>query len=165
MAALALSALWRDGAHEAVWVLDHLDGRSRSLKESETRGVLVFSGLGTPEVNVMVPVGEDITVIGDLVHRRWGLVVEYEGVQHQEDRAQYGSDIERYALLRAAGVGYVQATHEKLQDARTMVGETFRALLARGYDGPPPEFGERWQLLVATVSAAVGPRRDRAAVS
>ena len=159
---LALSALWRDGAHEAVWILDHLDPRSRSLKESETRAVLVFSGLPAPEVNVPVPVGEEVTVLGDLVYRRWRVVVEYEGSHHQEDRAQYVADLDRYALLRAAGITYVQATHEKLSHARTLVGEVFRTLVAKGYDGPPPSFGGQWRLLFAPVSAAVGPRRDRA---
>ena len=64
---LALAQLWRDGAHEAIWVLDHLDGRSRSLKESETKAVLVFAGLAAPALNVPVDVGEDVVLIGDLV--------------------------------------------------------------------------------------------------
>lgn len=158
---LALSALWRDGAHEAVWVLDHLDGRSRSLMESETRAVLRFSGLPTPEVNVPVDVGEDIEVIADLLYRIWRLVVEYEGVQHQEDRAQYNADLDRYALLRGAGIPYVQVTKEKLQHSRTLVGEIYRALLALGYDGPAPSFGEHWRQLFLPLSLAVGPRRAR----
>lgn len=164
--ALALSALWRNGAHEAIWVLDHLDGRCRSLKESETKAVLQFAGLERPEVNVRLDVGEDVVVIGDLVFERWGLVVEYEGAHHQQDRHQYVADLDRYALLRATGVGYVQATHEKLSHARTLVGEVYRALLARGYDGPPPTFGEAWRTLFLRVHDVVGPRRDhRRAVS
>ena len=146
-----------------MWILDHVDVRSRSLKESETRAVLEFSGLPAPEVNVTVPVGEEVTVIGDLVYRRWRVVVEYEGSHHQEDRAQYVADLDRYALMRNADVTYVQATHEKLAHARTLVGEVFRALVAQGYAGAPPVFGERWRLLFARVSVAVGPRRDRAA--
>lgn len=160
---LALSAPWRDGAHEAIWVLDHLDARSRSLKESETRAVLVFAGLPPPEVNTAVDVGEDVEVISDLAYRRWSTVVEYEGRQHQEDRAQYVADLDRYGLLRGAEVRYVQVTHEKLSHARTLVGEVYRALLAGGYDGPPPTFGEHWRQLFLPVSVAVGPRRDRIA--
>ncbi|MFC4786021.1 hypothetical protein ACT8ZV_16200 [Nocardioides sp. MAHUQ-72] len=160
---LALSALWRDGAHEAVWILDYLDERSRSLKESEMRAVLEFSDLPAPDVNVPVPVGEDVTVIGDLVYTRWRTVVEYEGAQHQEDREQYVADLGRYALMRGAQVTYVQVTREKLARARTTVGEVFRALVANGYDGPPPVFGEKWRLLFAQVSDAVGPKNRRAA--
>jgi hypothetical protein len=158
---LALSAPWRDGAHEAIWILEHLDRRARSLKESETRAVLVFAGLPTPEVNGTVDVGGDVEVIGDLVYRRWRTVVEYEGVHHQEDRSQYHSDIDRYALLRGARVNYVQATKERLAHARTFVGEVYRALLTGGYDESPPKFDDRWRLLFLPVSVAVGPRRDR----
>jgi hypothetical protein len=161
--ALALSAPWRDGAHEAVWVLDHLNGRSRSLKESEARAVLRFAGLPAPEVNVAVDVQEDVEVIGDLVFRPSGLVVEYEGRQHQEDRRQYVGDLDRYALLRAAGVRYVQVTREKLDRPKTLAGEVYRSLLAGGYDGPPPTFGDAWRQLFLPLSVAVGPRRDRIA--
>jgi hypothetical protein len=159
--ALALSALWRDGAHEAIWILDHLDARARSLKESETRAVLTFAGLPRPEVNIGVDVNEDVQVIGDLVYPRWAVVVEYEGVDHQEDRSVYVGDLGRYSLLRGAQIRYVQITHEKLAHARTLVGDVYRELLAGGYDGPPPTFGDRWRMLFLPVSVAVGPRRDR----
>ena len=157
----ALSCLWRDGAHEAIWVLDHLDARARSLPESEVRAVLGFAGLPTPEVNAPVDVHEDVEVIGDLVYRRWNLVVEYEGRQHQEDRGQYVADLDRYALMRGAGVRYVQVTCERLAHAKTRVGDVHRALLAGGYDGPPPSLGDQWQMLFLRVSDVVGPRRDR----
>lgn len=159
--ALALDALWRDGAHEAIWILEHLDPRARSLKESETRAVLTFAGLPRPEVNVGVDVNEDVEVIGDLVYPLWDLVVEYEGVDHQEDRSVYVGDLGRYSLLRGAQIRYVQVTHEKLRHARTLVGEVYRELLAGGYDGPPPKFGDQWRMLFLPVSVAVGPRRDR----
>lgn len=159
--ALALAALWRDGAHEAVWVLEHVDGRSRSLKESETRAILYFAGLPRPEVNGAVDVQENVEVIGDLVYRDHGLVVEYEGAQHQEDRGQYVADLDRYALLRSAGVPYVQVTREKLGRPQTLVGEVFRALVSCGYAGPPPALGEHWRQLFLPISTAVGPRRAR----
>ena len=38
--ALALAQPWRDGVRESLLVLDHLDGRSRSLRESEMRALL-----------------------------------------------------------------------------------------------------------------------------
>jgi len=160
---LALAAPWRDGAHEAMWCLEHLEPRARSLMESETRAVLSFAGLPAPEVNVAVDVREDVEVIGDLVYREQGLVVEYEGVQHQEDRGQYVTDVDRYALMRAAGVPYVQVTKEKLRRPKMLVGEVYRALLASGYSGPTPSFGEHWRQLFLPLSIAVGPRRARIA--
>jgi len=163
---LALAALWRDGADEAIWVLDHLDGHARSVKESETRAVLEFAGLPRPEVNARLPVPEDVEVIGDLWYARWRTLVEYEGKHHQVDRAQYHSDLERYALIRSADIRYVQATQEKLDRSRTLVGEVFRELVAAGYTGPAPVFAERWRSLFASVRAAVGARaRRRSAVS
>jgi hypothetical protein len=156
---LALGQLWRAGAAEAVFVLEHLDAASRSLPESELRTLLVHAGLPKPEVNV--PVVEDGSVIGDLVYRRWGVVVEYEGSQHQLDRAQYLRDIDRYARVREADHAYVQVTRERLGTPRTLVGEVFRALSRQGYDGPPPRFDERWPMLFMPVSRLLGPRKDR----
>ena len=113
--ALALRELWRAGAQEAVWILEYLDGRSRSLPESETRAILEFAGLPRPELNVALDDGPEPQVIVDLRYERWGLVVEYEGSQHQEDRGQYVVDIGRYAWMRRHQVPYVQVTKEKLR--------------------------------------------------
>ena len=110
--------------------------------------------------------GPDAQVIPDLVFRRWRTVVEHEGAQHQEDRRQYNLDLGRYAWMRRHDVGYVQSTHEKLRHPRSLVGEVFAELVSRGYDGPPPVFGERWATLFARVSQVLGPRDYRqAAVS
>lgn len=158
---LALSGLWRDGAHEAIWVLDHLDGRSRSLMESETRSILTFVGLPQPELNVAVDVREQVEVIGDLVYGKWRTVVEYEGTQHQSEREQYSSDLDRYGLMRAAEVHYVQVTKERIRRPKIVVGEVYRTLLQGGYDGPGPSFDDTWRMLFLPVSVAVGPRRDR----
>ena len=159
---LALSEQWRDGADEALWMLDYLVAGSRSLKESETRGVLEFSGLPRPEVNKQLPLDDgDLVVIGDLFYRRWRTVVEYEGSQHQEDRSQYVSDIDRYALMRRDDFSYVQVTNEKLARARSLVGEVYRELLTRGYDGPPPTFGHKWRMLFTRITDVLGPRKDR----
>lgn len=64
---LALVAPWRDGADEALFVIDWLDHRSRSVKESETRAILVASGLPSPEPNHSVDLGDDARAFGDLV--------------------------------------------------------------------------------------------------
>lgn len=158
---LAVGQSWRAGAHEALWVLDLLDGDSRSLPESETRAVLTFAGLPAPAVNRTLRLDEDLALIGDLVYERWRLVVEYEGAHHQEDRGQYVSDLDRYAVMRRHRVGYVQVTHEKLRHARTLVGEVYRELVERGYDGPPPSFRGRWELLHARIHDILASERVR----
>jgi hypothetical protein len=162
--ALALRELWRAGAQEAIWILEHLDVRSRSLPEPETRAVLAFAGLPRPELNVALDDGPEPQVIVDLRYRKWGLVVEYEGAQHQEDRAQYVLDLGRYSWMRRHDVPYVQVTKEKLRHPRTLAGDIYASLVVLGYDGPPPTFGERWSLLFGTVSRALGPRDRRPAL-
>jgi hypothetical protein len=158
---LALAHQWRWGADEALWVVNHLNGDSRSLKESETRTVLTFAGLPAPEVNKAIQLDEETVAIGDLVYRQWKVVVEYEGAQHQEDRDQYTLDIDRYSLFRAHGQRYVQVTKEKLANPRGVAGAVYRELLRGGYDGPPPTFGDNYRLLFARVTAAVPPIRRR----
>lgn len=166
LAALCLSQPWRAGAKEGAWMLQHLAAGSRSVKESETRAVLTFAGLPRPELNVAIDVGEDVLVIGDLAYPLWRTVVEYEGRHHQTDRRQYQTDLDRYALMRAAGTSYVQVTHEKLVRPRTLVGEVFRTLVSNGYEGPAPVFADEWRLLFSLVRTAVGtPPPGRSAVT
>ncbi|WP_396047288.1 hypothetical protein [Aeromicrobium sp. UC242_57] len=110
---------WRPGAREAVKVMPHLDARSRSLKESESRAVLVFSGLPSPDVNRDVFNGQgDLLGCGDLVYLRWKVLVEYEGRQHLTHLTQWNTDIDRYSGLRDGGWRYVQVTNEKLAQPR-----------------------------------------------
>ncbi|MGH3345966.1 MAG: hypothetical protein ACRDO4_03210 [Nocardioides sp.] len=158
---LALAEQWRDGADEALWVHDHLDGLSRSLPESECRVLLSFAGLPLGEVNRRLSIDDDVHIIGDLVFERWRTVVEYESAHHQEDRGQYSIDIDRYATMRRHDLGYVQVTKERLQQPRIMIGEVYRELTTRGYDGPPPDLGRDWQVLFARVTDVIGPRLDR----
>ena len=157
----ALDAPWRDGADEALFVLPWLDGRSRSLKESETRAVLRAAGLPAATPNHTLDLGDDARVIGDLVFVEQGLVVEFEGGHHQEDRHQYLSDIERFALLRDHRVPYVQVTNESLSRPKTLVGTVYRALVSLGYDGPAPEFTDTWRSLFRPVRELLPPRRTR----
>ncbi len=159
--ALALAEQWRDGAEEALWVLDHLDGDARSLPESEVRVVLECAGLPRPGVNRALPIDDDVQLIGDLVYPRWCTVVEYEGGHHQEERACYVADIDRYAVMRRRGLGYVQVTREKLSRPRTLVGEVYRELLSHGYDGPPPRFDLRWPLLFTRITDILAADRSR----
>ena len=154
---LAEAHLWRDGAYEALWISNHLNGRAKSLKESELRSLLAFAGLPEPEVNVEVNLG-GVVVEADLVYRAWGTVVEYEGVQHQTDRAQYTSDLDRYGLYRDHGHRYVQITKEHLGSPKNAVRKVHRQLVNGGYIGPEPDFGEQWRVQFARLRTIVGPK-------
>jgi very-short-patch-repair endonuclease len=161
LVSLALAAPWRDGADEALLVLEWLDGRSRSVKESQLRAVLRAAGLPPAEPNRPIDLHGDGTVIADLVYADYGLVVEFEGGHHQEDRVQYLADIERFSLLRDHDVPYLQVTRESLARPRTLVGTVYRRLLSLGYVGPPPELGVAWRSLCRPVRELLPPRRTR----
>ncbi len=57
--------------------------------------------------------------------------------------------------MRRAGAPYVQVTKEKLARPRVMVLEVHDALVRGGYDGPRPQFGERWSQLFTRLSDVV----------
>jgi hypothetical protein len=116
------------------------------------RAVVVFSGLPVPEVNAEVRDAAGVLVgIGDLVYRRWRLLVEYEGRQHALDVRQFARDIDRYGDFRTLGWAYHQVTSERLARPRVMVLRIHDELVRRGYDGPPPQFGRRWSSLFSPV--------------
>ena len=157
--ALALRELWRAGAQEAIWILEHLDGDARSLPESEVRALLEFAGLTSPEVNVAIDDGPEAQVICDLVFRRWRTVVEHEGAHHQEDREQYNRDLGRYAWMRRHDVGYVQSTHEKLRHPRTLVGEVFVELRRPRVRRSAAELRRPLAAAVQRAASVLGPRQ------
>jgi hypothetical protein len=158
---LAVAQPWRPGSPEVLFLLEHLNGRSRSLKESELRAILEGVGLPRAEVNVTVDRSGELGCIVDLWYARWGVAVEYEGSHHQEDRDQYNSDIDRYAVIRRLRVRYVQVTKEKLARPASLAGEVFRELVANGYAGPPPTFGPQWDRIFMRLTKLVGSRSRR----
>ena len=150
---------WRPGARQVRAVLPHLDGRSRSVKESEVRARIVFAGLPRPELNVPVAAeGEEIAIV-DLLIRCVLLALEYEGRQHAETLQQFNRDIHRYAALRRQSVEYLQVTQEMLDLPKVMVLRVHSRMCELGYDGPAPVFGDRWASLDAPIPR--DPRRRR----
>lgn len=152
---------WRRGVPETTYVLPHLEGRCRSIPEAELFAYVVFAALPVPEVNraIVLRTGRELTP--DLWFEDYGLAVEYEGSHHQDDRAQYNADIDRYATYRRHDVPYEQVTKERMRSPRATVRLVHAALAAEGYDGPPPHFGEQWESLFQPLSDLV--RRRRAA--
>lgn len=152
VAELARRDHWRPGAGQVRRVLPHLDPASRSVKESESRAIVIFSGLPAPEVNVdLIVKGRRLGCV-DLLFRLWLLVLEYEGRQHAETIQQFNIDITRYAGFRDELVAYIQITNETLNRPRALVARIHRTLVERGYDGPAPVFGDRWESLFEPVA-------------
>ncbi len=150
---------WRRGAKETAYVLPFLDDRCRSLPEAALLTYVVFAGLPMPEVNAPIEVAPGVELTPDLRFADYDQVVEYEGSQHQDDRAQYVADIDRYALYRRHDVPYELVTRERMRSPKATVRLVHEALAARGYDGPPPDFGEQWDSLFRRVGDLVRPSR------
>lgn len=149
---------WRRGVQETTYVLPFLDDRCRSLPEAELLAYVVCAGLPLPDVNEQVEVAPGISVTPDQWYAECVLAIEYEGSQHQEDRAQYNADIDRYAAYRRAGIAYELVTKERMRSPKATVRVVHGALRARGYDGPAPEFDGLWTDLFRPLADVVRPR-------
>lgn len=152
---------WRPGTDAAVSVLPLIDPRSASIPESGVRVTLVGAGLERPEVNAPIMDGGEIIGFGDLVFRRWRLILEHEGRQHAESPRQFRRDIEKYQRYRELGWSYRQLTARDVGRPRQMVNDVHHALLAQGYDGPAPQFGSDWFDLFRVPSRIVPSGRCR----
>jgi hypothetical protein len=158
LATLVLDQPWRRGCAEADWVLPQLDGRCRSLPEAELLALVRFAGLPEPAVNAPILLEDGHEVTPDLWFEDRRCAVEYEGGQHQEDRAQYTGDIDRYAAYRREGIGYELVTKELMRNPRSTVRRIHRLLVEGGYDGPGPSYGELWATLFRRLTNVVRPR-------
>lgn len=150
---------WRRGAAETAYVLPFLDGRCRSLPEAELLTYVVFAGLAMPEVNQKIELTPGLVVTPDQWYAAYEVAVEYEGSQHQEDRGQYNADIDRYAAYRRHDVTYELVTKERMRSPKATVRVVHNALVARGYDGSPPDFEGLWPTLFRPLADVVRPLR------
>lgn len=150
---------WRRGVAETTYLLSFLDARCRSLPEAELLAYVVCAGLPMPEVNETIELAPGLEVAPDQWYVRFELAVEYEGSQHQEDRGQYNADIDRYATYRRCKVDYELITKERMRSPKATVRLVHAALVARGYDGPPPDFDGLWLTLFRPLADVVRPPR------
>jgi very-short-patch-repair endonuclease len=123
-----------DGVQRARRVAPLLRGGSASPQESELRWRLVRAGLPEPELNV------DITdehgrwlARGDLVYRRWKVLVEYDGWQHERSARQRQWDHLRREQLEGAGWRVIVVTAADMASPDTIVIRVRQALRQRGY--------------------------------
>lgn len=117
-----------------------------SFRETDLRLVLAVAGL--PEAEVNLDLFDDSgahLACGDLVLRRWRIVLEYDGWYHERSAAQRHRDILRREALEAAGWLVVVLVSTDLERPANLIGRVWRALVSRGYTGPPPRFAP-WQL-------------------
>lgn len=150
---------WRRGVAETAYVIPWLDGRCRSMPEAELVTYVVFSGLPAPEVNQCITLTDGTELTPDLLFEDYTFVVEYEGGQHQNDRGQYTADIDRYGAYRRNDIAYEQVTKELMRSPRATVRRVHAGLVARGYEGPAPDFDGAWSMLFMRLEDVVRPQR------
>lgn len=106
--------------------LESADGGAESPQETRVRLLLVAAGLPRPETQIEFP---ELRVRVDMGWREWKVAVEYDGIQHWEDRYQRSWDIERIALLEAAGWCVVRVSAEMLSRRPDAIVERVEAKL------------------------------------
>jgi len=87
--------------------LELADGGAESPHETRVWLLLVGAGLPKPETHIEF---RDLRIRIDMGWREWKVAVEYDGIQHWENRYQRSWDIERIALLEAAGWAVVRVS-------------------------------------------------------
>lgn len=110
-------------------VLDLVDGGAESPPESRLRLLLMNAGLPRPETQIEF---HELRIRVDLGWRQWKVAVEYDGVQHWADRRQRAWDIERIALLEAAGWAVVRVSSVMLAHPERLVERVRAKLRAAG---------------------------------
>jgi len=109
--------------------LERVDGGAESPPESRLRLILVEGGLPIPETQIQFP---DLRIRVDMGWRQWKVAVEYDGVQHWNDRRQRSWDIDRIALLEAAGWVVVRVSAEMMSRPHVIVERVRTKLRAAG---------------------------------
>ena len=114
--------------------LELVDGGAESPYESLTRLLLVRRGFPRPETQVEVrdKFGRLFARL-DMGWSRWKVAVEYDGKQHWADSRQRAWDIDRMALLEAAGWVVIRVSADLLRRQGVIIERVAAALAARGW--------------------------------
>jgi hypothetical protein len=109
---------------------------SESPRESMLRVIIVLAGLPEPECNLEIfdPHGLFLAR-GDLVYRRYKLLLEYQGDYHRTDKHQWRRDITRLARVEDHDWKILQYTDDDLKTPDELVARLERRLRSRGWDG------------------------------
>ncbi len=110
---------------------------AESRQETLLRLALLTAGLPEPEVNVDVCDSRGLFLgRGDLVYRRWKVIVEYDGDQHRTDTRQFDRDVLRLEGFAVAGWTVVRVVGRSfLHERDACVARVCRALGDAGWTG------------------------------
>lgn len=118
-----------DGVRHARRIAPLVRENVASVFESYVRWELHAAGLPEPEVNAEIHDDHGAWLArGDLVYRRWKVVVEYDGWQHERDAAQRQWDHLRREQLEAAGWRVIVITAEDMKRPKTIAARVRQAL-------------------------------------
>ncbi|MCE4026948.1 hypothetical protein LXM50_13295 [Microbacterium sp. Au-Mic1] len=101
-----------------------------SPKETETRLLLVDSGLPEPVVQHEVRDGRRLLARIDLAYPQWKIAIEYEGDGHRTDAAQWRRDIQRQRELEDRGWIVIRITQLDLTDGSAALLRRIRRAIA-----------------------------------
>jgi very-short-patch-repair endonuclease len=107
---------------------------SASPRESELRWELDRAGLPEPEINANIH--DDFggwLARGDLVYRRWKLLVEYDGWYHERSSSDRQHDLRRRESLEAAGWRVIIVTSADMTRPGLVAARVHLALVDRGW--------------------------------
>lgn len=125
-----------DGVRRARRVAGLINGRSASPRESDLRWELHRAGLPEPDVNADIHDDHGQWLArGDLVYRRWKVLVEYDGWQHERNARQRQWDHLRREALEANGWRVIVVTSIDFAKPAVVALRVRQALSARGYVG------------------------------
>jgi hypothetical protein len=110
-----------------------VDGGAESPRETRLRLVLIRAALPKPETQIAFfdEFGHAFIRV-DLGWREWKVAVEYDGIQHWENRFQRSWDIDRIAILEAMGWVVVRVSAEMLSRPDVIVERVRAKLRAAG---------------------------------
>ena len=134
-----------DGVRRARRVAPLVRAGAESPPESIVRLLLRFARLPEPEVNGVVhDAAGEFLARGDLVYRRWKVIVEYDGIHHERDPRTRQHDIRRRELLEAEGWIVIVVTAKDLSRPDSVPARVHAALVRHGYPGPAPVQSLLW---------------------
>ncbi|MEH3142929.1 MAG: hypothetical protein PGN37_22745 [Mycobacterium kyogaense] len=115
-------------------VLPFVDGGSESPRESWWRQLVVEAGFPVPETQIVVTdkFGRHVRRL-DFGWRRYGVALEYDGVQHQSDRLQYLRDRAAMPVLQRLGWHVIGVVRE--DNPVVILGALHEIMTSRGWRG------------------------------
>ena len=113
-----------------IWIRPGVD----SPRETDLRLLIVRAGLPEPEVNAVILSRTGVKLAtGDLVYRRYRVLLEYDGGQHRTDENQYHWDVDRLDALMEEKWRVVRINKSHLRNPPEVIRRVTVALTSGGW--------------------------------